>query len=144
MGQDWKTLSVVVVLAAIVGWIVVRRVTAPAHPETERVAAAQRPVRPPEPAPEVAPAEPAVAPPIAARTASVPSVAVPANGGDGDLANIDQDLAALAQALARDQRIEDRVMPRINDVLDVPGVTSYRRAPDFWEPALGGSGGMQR
>ena len=84
--------------------------------------------------------------PIAAapgRTAIAPAAPV-ANGGEGDVANVERDLAALSQALVMDQRIEDRVMPRINDVLDVPGVTSYRRAPDFWESALGGSGGMHR
>ena len=38
-------------------------------------------------------------------------------------------------------RIEDRLMPRVNDALDVPGPTEYRRAPDFWEPALAGGSG---
>jgi hypothetical protein len=63
---------------------------------------------------------------------------------EGDAAFIERDLQVLADALAHDQRLEDRLMPRINDALDVPGVVQYRRAPDFWEPAFASSGGAMR
>jgi hypothetical protein len=85
--------------------------------------------------------KPAAAVPAPARSAAVPAPPVAA---EGDAAFIARDLEVLAQALARDQRLEDRVLPRINDALDVPGVTQYRRAPDFWEPAFASSGGAMR
>jgi len=137
MGQDWKTLSIVVLGAATAGWFVVRAMTA------------APPVHPPSVGP-VAPAETSAAIEEAAAVdeAAAPerpraTVGAPASVDDG-AANVDviaRDLDVLSQALVRDQRVEDRVLPRINDALDVPGVTSYRRAPDFWEPAFASSEG---
>jgi hypothetical protein len=137
MGQDWKTLAIVVVGAALAGWFMVRALGGGRR--------AEAPVPPAEvasgPAAVATAAPPAtVAAPhrTAERAAALPpSVAdVPADA-DENVA-IERDLGVLAGLLVRDQRIEDRVMPRINDVVDVPGVTSYRRAPDFWESAFGG------
>jgi hypothetical protein len=140
MGQDWKTLSLVVVGAAIAGWLMVRALgdsnrhvpmpvaTVATMPEPQRAADATPVASARIPAPAPAPAASVVeGPPLA--------------GGD-ESALIERDLELLSQSLQKDQRIEDRVMPRVNDVLDVPGVTAYRRAPDFWEAAFGGAAGM--
>ena len=138
MGQDWKTLTLVVLAAAILGWFVVRMIGGAATNEPPAVAT------PPPPAPS--PADQAVAAPTAApvapRATAAATQAPAAEAGDADV--IVRDLEVIAQALVRDQRIEDRVMPRVDDALDVPGVTEYRRAPDFWDPALAGSGGADR
>lgn len=133
MGQDWKTLSLVVIVAAIAGWWVVRalggRDVAPA-PRPVAVASAPAPVETDEP---VAAAEPAEAKPaVTARPGDIPVVV----NEEAEVAAIQRDLDTLRQALARDQRIEDSVMPRVNDALDVPGVVTYRRATEFWENAL--------
>jgi hypothetical protein len=140
MGQDWKTLGLVAVGAAIVGWVLVRLLTgAPAHRDAMPIAAAPTAARNVESV--EAPTEDHAAP----RAATARATAAPAPDDDGEVAYITRDLETLSSALVRDQRIEDRVMPRINDALDVPGVTSYRRAPDFWEPAFGGPrGGANR
>ncbi len=141
MGQDWKTLGLVAVGAAIVGWVLVRLLAgAPAHRDAIPIAAAPTAARDEaEPAP--APTEEHAAP----RVATARATAAPAADDDGELAYITRDLEALAGALAHDQRIEDRLMPRINDALDVPSAIPYRRAPDFWEPAFDGSrGGAKR
>jgi hypothetical protein len=140
MGQDWRTLGLVVVVAAIAGWLLVRLIGG----GTERhdavpVAAAPVASRDVETGATSAPQH-AAAPTGPART----TAPAPAAEDGGDVAYISRDLEVLSGALVRDQRIEDRVMPRINDGLDVPGVMSYRRAPDFWEPALGGSRGAKR
>ena len=138
MGQDWKTLGAVVIGAALAGWLVVRvlsggSATLTAPTETARATT----VAPQRTAAEVAIAEPATAPAAAPEVAKPAPVQEPPPADNGDEgAAIARDLAALAQALQRDVRIEDRVMPRVNDVLDVPGTTEYRRGPDFWEPAL--------
>lgn len=133
MGQDWKTLSVVVVGAAIAGWWMVRALGGKApEPVAQPVAVASAP----------APAETAarltvVATPTAKPAPPPSSADVPAAlDEEAEVALIQRDLELLQQALVKDQRIEDRVMPRVNDVVDVPGVVTYRRAPDFWEPAL--------
>ena len=143
MGQDWKTLSLVVLGAAMAGWLMVRVLSGGSGPhEVRPPAVALGPAAAPT-AESIAGTEekPAAAVAAPARSAAVP---VPPVGAEGDVALIARDLEALAQALARDQRVEDRVMPRINDALDVPGVTEYRRAPDFWEPAFASSGGAMR
>lgn len=137
MGQDWKTLGAVVIGAALAGALLVRVLSggsATPVAETAQATAAA----PQRTAAEVAIAKPATAPAAAPKVASPAPVAEPPPAADGDDegAAIARDLTALAQALQRDVRIEDRVMPRVNDVLDVPGTTEYRRAPDFWEPAL--------
>jgi hypothetical protein len=138
MGQDWKTLGAIVIGAALAGWLVVRVLSggaaAPVVPtEAARVAT----TAPQRTAADVALAEPTAAPVAAPAVAKPAAVEEPPSAPDGDEdAAIARDLAALAQALQRDVRIEDRVMPRVNDVLDVPGTTEYRRGPDFWEPAL--------
>lgn len=142
MGRDWKTLTVVVLGAAIIGWVTVRLMSrAPAGREAAVpvVAAAKTEGPKPVAAPTAAPTMP---PPAGARATASTTGTGESSGGDSDA--IARDLELLAQALVRDQRIEDRVLPRIDDALDVPGVTEYRRAPDFWEPALAGSGGSDR
>ena len=141
MGQDWKTLGVVVIGAALAGWLMVRVLSGgPASPtaptETERATA------PRATAAEVAVNDVAATPARRAAPAQPSAVeAAPADDGDESGAIV-RDLTTLAQALQRDVRIEDRVMPRVNDALDVPGPIEYRRAPDFWEPAL--AGGAER
>lgn len=134
MGQDWKTLSVVVVAAAIAGWWMVRGLGGKTpEPVVPPVAVGSAPA-----AAETAARLGVAATPTAKPAAPPPSSAdVPAAvDEDTEVALIQRDLALLHQALVRDQRIEDRVMPRVNDVVEVPGVVPYRRAPDFWEPAL--------
>lgn len=141
MGRDWKTLTAVVLGAAIVGWLTVRMVSrgpTTREPAAPAVVAARTEAAKPVAAPVAAPTMPPAAPRATAGAAGAGE-----NGG-GDADAIARDLEVLAQALVRDQRIEDRVLPRIDDALDVPGVTEYRRAPDFWEPALAGSGGSDR
>ena len=141
MGQDWKTLGVVVIGAALAGWLVVRMLTGgpaapPAPAETERATTAAPP-------PAVAPDEAGATPVRRAAPPKPAAVEEPAPAAENDeSATIVRDLTTLAQALQRDVRIEDRVMPRVNDALDVPGPIEYRRAPDFWQPAL--AGGAER
>src|SRR5688572_9547440 len=134
MGQHWKTLSLVVLVAAIAGWWVVRAVgeRAPAPPASPlAMASGQAPEPTAEPVAAVEPA--AAATPVATpKPGDIPVVI----SEEAEVAAIQRDLAQLQQALVRDQRIEDRVMPRVNDALDVSGVTTYRRATAFWEPAL--------
>ncbi len=140
MGQDWKTLSVVLIGAALAGWLMVRVLggggrKAEAPPvAVATIPAPDRTVGAPAPAVAEAPV----------RSPAVPSVDAPPPPGTDEGMLIERDLAVLAGALARDQRIEDRVLPRINDVVEVPGITSYRRAPDFWESAFDGGRGMRR
>ena len=136
MGQHWKTLGLVVVGAAIAGWLMVRvlgngssrRAASPTAavatiPGPQRMQAAIAATD--TPIPTATSAEPA------------PPMDAPAPSNDADEgALIERELGLLAQGLQQDQRIEDRVMPRVNDVLDVPGTTGYRRAPDFWESAF--------
>ena len=132
--------------AALAGWLMVRVLSGGSgrhDVSPTAVAPIPAPVRSAESV-TAAEAEPPVAAagaPAPARSAAVPAPPVAA---EGDVAFIERDLQALADALARDQRLEDRVMPRINDALDVPGVVQYRRAPDFWEPAFASSGGAMR
>lgn len=133
MGQDWKTLSLVVIVAAIAGWWMMRVVGGrDSVPARIPVATASIPA----PTESVAPdpkAEPVAAAPVAtARPGDIPVVV----NEEAEVAAIQRDLDQLRQALARDQRIEDSVMPRVNDGLDVPSVVTYRRAPEFWESAL--------
>jgi len=133
MGQDWKTLSLVVIVAAIAGWWVVRAMGGRDPAPTPRPVAMASAPAPAETAEPVAAAEPAEATPAAtARPGDIPVVV----NEEAEVAAIQRDLDLLRTALARDQRIEDSVMPRVNDVLDVPGVVKYRRAPEFWESAL--------
>lgn len=138
MGQDWKTLGAVVIGAALAGWLVVRVLSGNSAMPTAPTETARAPMAAPQrTAAEVAIAEPPTAPAAAPEVAKPAVVEEPSPAADGDEgAAIERDLTALAQALQRDVRIEDRVMPRVNDILDVPGTTEYRRAPDFWEPAL--------
>lgn len=133
MGQDWKTLSLVVVVAAIAGWWVVRTLgSKDAEPVARPAVVVSSPVSVPTDTP-VAAAEPPIASPAAvAKPGDIPVVV----NEDAEVAAIRRDLDQLRAALVRDQRIEDRLMPRVNDAMDVPGVTTYRRAPDFWQPAL--------
>ena len=137
MGQDWKTLGVVVLGAAIAGWLVVRTMTSmpPEHAPRDS-ARDSAPVATEPPLGEAASA-PASAPERPSATAPGAVAATE----DVDAGAIVRDLDVLLQALVRDQRLEDRALPRINDALEVPGVTAYRRAPDFWEPALASSEG---
>jgi hypothetical protein len=141
MGQDWKTMSLVVLGAAVAGWLAVRALgpgTRPHDASPPTVVAMRAPAASADPEPAVA--EEAEIPPVPTASAAAPAAAE----SDVEVAYIERDLQILAQALVRDQRIEDRVMPRVDDALDVPGVTTYRRAPDFWEPAFAGSGGANR
>lgn len=142
MSQDWKTLSAVVIGAALAGWLVMRMVTgAPsghAPPRDTAGVPAPTAAKPVEPVAEDT--EPAA--PVAARATAGAVAGRDDRGVDVDV--IARNLEVLAQALVGDQRVEDRVMPRINEALDVPGVMAYRRAPDFWEPALASSQGANR
>lgn len=133
MGQDWKTLSLVVIVAAIAGWWVMRAVGGrDSAPALAPVATASVPAPSATVEPEAA-ADPVAATPVTtARPGEIPVVV----NEEAEVAAIQRDLDQLRQALARDQRIEDSVMPRVNDGLDVPGVVTYRRAPEFWESAL--------
>jgi hypothetical protein len=142
MGQDWKTLGAVVIGAALAGWLVVRILTAGSTSPTGSIIGARATAPAPEPtAADAAVGEPEVTPAAVAAVAS-PAAAEPAPVAGGDeSAVIERELTTLAQALQRDVRPEDRIMPRVNDVLDVPGTTEYRRAPDFWEPALSAAEG---
>ena len=141
MGQDWKTLVTVVLGAAVLGWFGMRFfVGNPESPAPVEVPVAVPPAATPGTADDEAAAPSAM--PVTPRPTASPANATTSTGGDPEA--VGRDLEALAQALVRDQRIEDRVLPRVNDGLDVPGVTTYRRAPDFWEPALAGSKGMDR
>jgi len=133
MGQDWKTLGLVVVVAAIAGWWVVRALgSRDAEPVAPPVVMPSAPVTAPTDAPVAATETPLATPAAVAKGGDIPAVV----NEDAEVAAIQRDLDQLRQALARDQRIEDRLMPRVNDAMDVPGVTTYRRAPDFWESAL--------
>lgn len=133
MGQNWKTLSLVVIVAAIAGWWVVRALGGRDSAPTSRPVAMASVPAPTETEGPVAAAEPVEATPaVTARPGDIPVVV----NEEAEVAAIQRDLDQLRQALARDQRIEDSLMPRVNDVLDVPGVVKYRRAPEFWEAAL--------
>jgi hypothetical protein len=135
MGQSWKTLLLVVIGAAAVGWVTVRllgsRGREPVGVQTAAIASPEAPA--PTAAVEITP--PPRSPPSPA--AAAPTAMVPPPPGDGDESDvIARELETLTQALVTDQRIADRVMPRVNDVLDIPSTVQYRRAPDFWQPAL--------
>lgn len=143
MRQDWKTLGIVALGAALAGWLVVRAMNAtpPEHPQRTAPPASV----PGAAATSVAAVEEAPVPPIApAEPAATPAAAGTTHDAAIDVDAIVRDLEILSQALAQNQRLEDRVLPRINDALDVPGITAYRRAPDFWEPALAGSEGASQ
>jgi hypothetical protein len=133
MAQSLKTLLLVVIGAAIFGWVTVRIVGGGRRePVVVQTAAVESPAAP---APTVA-AVATAAPPRSAPSpaAAAPIEALPAEGDESEV--IARELELLGQALVTDQRIADLIMPRVNDVLDVPGTAQYRRAPDFWEPAL--------
>ncbi len=133
MGQDWKTLSLVVVVAAIAGWWMVRALGGTqADPVARPAVVASPSVAMPTDEPVAAAEAPVATPASVAKPGDIPVVV----NEESEVAAIRRDLDQLRSALARDQRVEDRVMPRVNDALDVPGVTGYRRAPAFWEPAL--------
>jgi len=141
MAQDWKTLSIIVVGAAMAGWVTVRALS---DHSDGRVASPTTAVASPGPrrTTEALAATDAAATP--ARVAPPASAEPPVAASDTDESDlILRDLELLAQGLVKDQRIEDRVMPRVNDVLDVPGMTAYRRAPDFWESAFAPAGMSQ-
>lgn len=134
MAQSWKTLLLVVIGAAIFGWVTVRILGGERRePVAVQTAALESPAPPP------APTTTAVATTAPALPAPSPAAAAPIEPPtpDGDESDvIARELELLAQVLVTDQRIADMIMPRVNDVLDVPGTAQYRRAPDFWEPAL--------
>ena len=133
MGQDWKTLSLVVVVAAIAGWWVVRALGGRNAEPVVRPTAVASPAPAPTEEPVAAAETPVATPAAVAKPGDIPVVV----NEEAEVAAIQRDLDLLRQALARDQRIEELALPRVNDALDVPGVTSYRRAPAFWESALG-------
>ena len=145
MGQHWKTLGFVVVGAAIAGWLMVRVLgngsSRRAASPTAAVATIPGPQRRQA---AIAAADTNTPLPTATSAAPAPTrnATPPANDAD-EAALIEHDLGLLAQGLQQDQQIEDRVMPRVNDVLDVPGTIGYRRAPDFWESAFAISGEMK-
>ena len=145
MGQNWKTLGLVVVGAAIAGWLMVRvlgngssrRAASPTAavatiPGPQRRQAAIAAADTNTPIPSATSAEPA------------PPMDAPAPSNDADeAALIERELAMLAQGLRQDKEIEERVMPRVNGVFDQPNTTGYRRAPNFWESAFKSSGEMK-
>lgn len=136
MGQDWKTLSVVVIAAAVVGWLMVRALGDNSSHRVPSSPATVTAIPGPQPTAETPVATPTEAPPPV--QAPIPPAAnAPAASDGSEAALIEHDLELLSQGLAKDQRIEERVMPRVNDALDVPGVIAYRRAADFWDPAFG-------
>ena len=129
MGQHWKTLGLVVVGAAIAGWLMVRVLgngsSRRAASPTAAVATIPGPQRRQA---AIAAADTNTPIPSATSAESAPPMDAPALSNDADeAAIIERELGLLAQGLQKDQRIEDRVMPRVNDVLDVPGPTRYRR-----------------
>lgn len=135
MGRQWATLILVVVGAAIAGWATVHLLDRGAPPVQVAVEpAAVATVAAPEP---TVGAVATKARPIPTPVGPVPTVEEPPPAEGDESGVIVRDLEVLAQALVRDQRIEDNVMPRVNDILDIPGATAYRRVPDFWEPVLG-------
>jgi len=141
MGQDWKTLSVVVIGAAVAGWLMVRALGGNSSHRVPSPPATVTAIPGPQPTAETPVATPTEAPPPV--QAPIPPAAnAPAASDGSEAALIERDLELLSQGLAKDQRIEERVMPRVNDALDVPGVTVYRRAPDFWDSAFGSSTGV--
>ena len=128
MGQNWKTLGLVVGGAAIAGWTVVRALSGSAsHRVASPTAAVATIAGPQHTAAAIAAANlnPSPAPPTNARA--------PATTDEAAL--IERDLGILAQGLLMDRQIEDRVMPRANSVMDMPRLAAYRRAVDFWESA---------
>ena len=138
MGQHWKTLGFVVVGAAIAGWLMVRVLGNGSSRRAASPTAAVATIPGPQPRQTaIAVADTNTPIPTAASAEPVPPMNAPAPSNDADeAALIERELGLLAQGLQQDQRIEDRVMPRVNDVLNVPGPTRYRRAPDFWESAF--------
>ena len=108
MGQEWKTLSLVVIGAAIVGWLAVRQLSADLGTGVaEPIAAAAVAARPTErrhpPSPRRrSPHRPS---PRGRRTRPPPSCR---RRPTATSRYIERDLGVLAQALGKDQRIEDR------------------------------------
>jgi hypothetical protein len=145
MGQDWRTLGLVVVGTAIAGWLMVRvlgdgsgrRAASP----TAAVATIPLPHRT-----EGAIAAAGKSKPLRTATSAEPAPPLdptaPSNDAD-EAALIERELAMLAQGLRQDKEIEERVMPRVNGVFDQPNTTGYRRAPNFWESAFKSSGEMK-
>lgn len=129
MAQGWKTLLLVVIGAAIVGWLTVRVLGGGRHePVAVQTAAVASPVPPVEAPTAVA------TPPPPSPAAAAPTEPAPPAGDESDV--IVRELEVLARVLVTDQRIADLIMPRVNDALDVPSTPQYRRAPDFWQPAF--------
>lgn len=128
MGQGRKILGVVVIGAAIAGWWMVRALSGGAN---HRVASPVAPAA--TVGAEIAPVVNASPPPGLA-TAATPRP--PATANDDEATLIERDLALLAQGLLSDRQVEDHVMPRVNDVMNMPRLNTYRRAVDFWKPAF--------
>jgi hypothetical protein len=55
-----------------------------------------------------------------------------------DLIDVDRDLEELSQALRADATADLELVPRVSAGISLPNVLTYRRASDFWRPALGG------
>src|SRR5690349_17602452 len=107
MGQDWKTLSLVIIGAAIIGWWTMRSLTDDANRRvaSQPVALATVPAPPERPVKTVAERPPAAEPPPPAKIPG--AVATPdaaAASGDDESAAILRDLASLSQGLVNDLR----------------------------------------
>ena len=134
MGRQWATLVLVVVAAAIAGWSTVHLLDRGTPVEVAVEPAAIATVPPPQPT--VVAVATAAPRPLRSSVGPIPTAEEPPPADGDESGIIERDLELLAQALVRDQRIEDNVMPRVNDILDIPGATEYRRVPDFWDPVL--------
>lgn len=136
MGQNWKMLGLVVVGTAIAGWVTVRVLSGGASRRVASPTAAVATIAGPQhTAAAIAAANMNPSPMPAAPTAPAPPTDANTPATTDEATLIERDLGLLAQGLLTDQQIEDRVMPRVNNVMNMPRLTTYRRAVDFWELA---------
>jgi hypothetical protein len=134
MGQNWKTLGLVVVGAAIAGWVMVRVLSGGANRRVASPTPAIATIAGPQHTAATIAAANMNPSPVPAASATPPTNAS-APGTTDEATFIERDLGLLAQGLLRDRQIEDRVMPLVNDVMNMPRLATYRRALDFWESA---------
>ena len=135
MGQHWKTLGLVVVGAAIAGWLMVRVL---GNSSSRRAASPTATIADPQ-LPQAAIVAADANTPIPTTNSAAPITATaPPNDAD-EAALIESELMLLAQGLQKDKWIEAIVMPPVDIIFDQPSMTDYRRPADFWESALASS-----
>ena len=133
MDRDWKTLVLVAIGATIVGWSMVRMLTRKTYRQGSPIASVAM-----SPTPTLTSSVIADPPSRVAMAQGTPGPG--ATSDDDKLIDIlDRDLALLMRILVLDRQIEHQVMPRVNDVMNLPRVTEYRRERDFWESHEGGN-----